>query len=405
MGELASSHLNDFLLNALKERKAANLHRTRAIVDSPQSPQILHNQQWLKNFSSNDYLSLSNHPRVIAALQKGAALAGCGAGASHLVTGHHRFHHALEEQLAAITGREKALLFSTGFSANVGTIAALMSRGDEVFEDRLNHASLLDGALMSGAKLRRFAHNDCAQLEHLLTQSSAVHKLIAVDGVFSMDGDAAPLSKIAKIAKAHKSWLMVDDAHGFGWLGNSGAGSCETLGLTQDDVPILMGTLGKAVGSYGAFIAGSEALIDYLVQFARPYVFSTAMPPAVAFATSEALRVISDEPWHRQTLVEHIAFFRQEAAARNLPFMPSNTPIQPLVVGDAQHAVKLSRMLADRGFLTIPIRPPTVPIGASRLRITLTAAHTQQDIRQLLDALGDAYSALMLPATEESIGE
>jgi 8-amino-7-oxononanoate synthase len=279
------SHLDQTLAPALAERRAAHLYRSRKLLQSPQAPEVCVDGKNYLAFCSNDYLGLANHPDVISALQKAAEKYGVGSGASHLVAGHSSEHHALEEELAAFIGRERALLFSTGYMANMGAITALVGQGDAVFEDRLNHASLLDAGLLSGARFQRFLHNDLMNLQNRLDKTEAARKLIVVDGVFSMDGDCAPLPELAALAQKNNAWLMVDDAHGFGCLGKTGAGSAEHFGLSQAQLPILMGTLGKAAGSFGAFIAGSETLIETLIQFARPYIYTTAMPPAVAAAT------------------------------------------------------------------------------------------------------------------------
>jgi 8-amino-7-oxononanoate synthase len=384
-----SSHLDQVLAPALAERRAAHLYRTRKLLQSPQTPQVVVDGKNYLAFCSNDYLGLANHPDVIAALQKSAATFGVGSGASHLVAGHSSEHHALEEELAEFTGRDRALLFSTGYMANMGAITALVGQGDAVFEDRLNHASLLDAGLLSGARFQRFLHNDLENLQHRLDKTDAQRKLIVVDGVFSMDGDCAPLPELAALAQQHNAWLMVDDAHGFGCLGKTGAGSAEYFGLTQNQLPILMGTLGKAAGSFGAFIAGSETLIETLIQFARPYIYTTAMPPAVAAATRASLRLIQTEHWRRERLNQLIAHFRAGAQALNLQLMDSFSPIQPIVIGDEAKALLISQKLAERGILIIAIRPPTVPVGSSRLRITFSAEHSIAQVDLLLTALAD----------------
>src|SRR6187431_501984 len=388
------SHLDQTLAPALAERRAAHLYRTRKLLQSPQTPQVTVDGKNYLAFCSNDYLGLANHPDVIAALQESAAKFGVGSGASHLVAGHSSEHHALEEELAAFTGRERALLFSTGYMANMGAITALVGQGDAVFEDRLNHASLLDAGLLSGARFQRFLHNDLDNLQNRLDKTDAQRKLIVVDGVFSMDGDCAPLPKLAALAQKNNAWLMVDDAHGFGCLGNTGAGCAEHFGLTQDQLPILMGTLGKAAGSFGAFIAGSETLIETLIQFARPYIYTTAMPPAVAAATRASLRLIQTEHWRRTHLNKLIAHFRSGAQELNLQLMDSFSPIQPIVIGDEAKALAISEKLAARGILIIAIRPPTVPVGSSRLRITFSAEHSIAQVDQLLTALADVMQGI-----------
>jgi 8-amino-7-oxononanoate synthase len=384
-----SSHLDQTLAPLLAERRAAHLYRTRKTLQSPQQPEVVVDGKKYLAFCSNDYLGLANHPDVIAALQTAASYYGVGSGASHLVAGHSSEHHALEEELAAFTGRERALLFSTGYMANMGAITALVGQGDAIFEDRLNHASLLDAGLLSGARFQRFLHNDLSNLQSRLDKTAAARKLIVVDGVFSMDGDTAPLPELAAVAQKNAAWLMVDDAHGFGCLGKTGAGTCEHFGLTQQEVPILMGTLGKAAGSFGAFIAGSETLIESLIQFARPYIYTTAMPPAVAAATRASLRLIQTEHWRREQLNKLIAHFRAGAQALNLQLMESASPIQPVVIGDEASALLISQKLAERGILIIAIRPPTVAAGSSRLRITFSAQHSIAQVDQLLAALAD----------------
>jgi 8-amino-7-oxononanoate synthase len=339
------------------------------------------------SFCSNDYLGLANHPEVIVALQQGAEGWGVGSGASHLVSGHTSAHHALEEELAAFSGRPRALLFSTGYMANQGVISALLGRGDTIYEDRLNHASLIDGGLLSRAGFKRFAHSDMEALAQQMESQDDGEALVAVDGVFSMDGDIAPLPQLAEICTEKRAWLMVDDAHGFGVLGKSGAGSLEQFGLGVDEVPILMATLGKALGTFGAFVAGSEELIETLIQSARSYIYTTALPPAVAAATSASLRLVQSEGWRRERLQELIARFRQRAAEIGLPLMESTTPIQPIVAGSSEQALAWSSQLEKEGILVTAIRPPTVPEGSARLRITLSCSHSDEQLERLLQAL------------------
>lgn len=381
--------LERILAPALSERSAVHRYRHRRVLETPQSPTLTVDGKSYLAFCSNDYLGLANHPAVIESLQAAAGIYGVGSGASHLVNGHSAEHHALEEELAAFCGRDRALLFSTGYMANLGAITALVGQGDAVFEDRLNHASLLDGGLLSGARFQRFLHNDLVNLETRLQKTSAARKLIVVDGVFSMDGDFAPLPQLAQLAQQHDAWLMVDDAHGFGCFGQQGGGSAEHFGLTQMQLPILMGTLGKAFGTFGAFIAGSETLIETLIQFARPYIYTTAMPPAVAAATRTSLRLLQRETWRREHLQQLIARFRAGAVNIGLQLLDSSSPIQPVILGDESRALAFSEQLAARGFLVVAIRPPTVPAGSSRLRITLSAEHSLAQVDALLDALHD----------------
>lgn len=338
-------------------------------------------------FCSNDYLGLGGHPRVVEAFIEAAREWGVGSGASHLVSGHCREHHALEEELAAFTGRERALLFSTGYMANLAVVSALLGRGDRVFMDRLNHASLLDAGLASGARFARYPHADAAALATRLAKGGGGRTMVATDGVFSMDGDVAPLRALAAAARAHGAWLFVDDAHGLGVLGESGRGSLEAAGLDSEDAPILMGTLGKALGTFGAFVAGSDALVETLLQTARTYIYTTALPPAVAAATRESLRVLEGEPWRRTRVLQHVAQFRHEAAGLGLRLMDSATPIQPIVLGSEAAALAASDALRSRGLWVPAIRPPTVPAGSARLRITFSAAHGAADVDRLLEAL------------------
>lgn len=371
----------------LAAREAANLYRRRRTIDGPQGPVLHSDDRELLSFCSNDYLGLANHPEVIAALKTGADEYGVGGGAAHLINGHSRAHHQLEEELAAFTGRPRALLFSTGYMANLGVVSALAGPGDAVFEDRLNHASLLDAGLLARARLSRYNHADTEALQSKLASSKADEKLILTDGVFSMDGDIAPLPALANAARDYGAWLMVDDAHGMGVLGETGAGSLEHFSLGLDEVPILMGTLGKGFGTFGAFVAGSDDLIEYLINTARPYIYTTATPPAVAVATRTSLRLVQSESWRREKLQLLIARFRGGAEQLGLELMDSPTPIQPLLVGDATEAIRMSEALLEAGILISAIRPPTVPEGTARLRITLSAAHTEEQVDRLLDAL------------------
>ncbi|AYF32861.1 8-amino-7-oxononanoate synthase [Vreelandella alkaliphila] len=337
------------------------------------------------DFAGNDYLGLTHDPRVQAAQAEGARRFGAGAGASHLVSGHLEVHDALEDALAEWTGRQRALLFSTGYMANLGVLQALADSNTAVFQDRLNHASLLDGAALSGARSRRFHHCNSADLERLLARSSAPHKLVVSDGVFSMDGDVADIATLAHVSQQHSAWLMVDDAHGLGVLGANGSGCVE--GFDSQAVPILVGTLGKALGTAGAFVAGDAALIEHLTQFARSYIYTTAQPPSIAAATLEALAIVQREPEHRLQLTRHINYFRQQAQALGLPLADSHTPIQPLLLGNEPRTMAWAAKLAQQGIHVGAIRPPTVPNGAARLRITLSARHSLGDIDRLIEGL------------------
>jgi len=377
----------------LAERRAADLYRQRPLLQSPQGPNVVVDGQPLLAFCSNDYLGLANHPEVIAAWQAGAERWGVGGGASHLVVGHSTPHHQVEEALAELTGRPRALLFSTGYMANLGAITALVGQGDTVLQDRLNHASLLDGGLLSGARFNRYLHNDAVSLANRLGKACG-NTLVVTDGVFSMDGDLADLPALAEVARARGAWLMVDDAHGLGTLGAHGGGIVEHFGLGIDDVPVLIGTLGKACGTAGAFVAGSDDLIEALVQFARPYIYTTSQPPALACATLKSLELLRRETWRREHLVGLIRQFREGAVQIGLQLMDSPTPIQPILIGDSAQALRLSQMLRERGLLVTAIRPPTVPAGSARLRVTLSAAHSEAQVQLLLNALADCYPQL-----------
>ncbi len=383
----------------LAERRAADLYRQRPLLGSPQGPQVEVDGRRLLAFCSNDYLGLANHPQVIEAWRAGAQRWGVGGGASHLVIGHSTPHHKLEEALADFTGRPRALLFSTGYMANLGAVTALVGKGDSVLEDRLNHASLLDAGLLSGARFSRYLHNDAQSLASRLGKAEG-NTLVVCDGVFSMDGDVADLPALCAEARRHDAWVMVDDAHGFGTLGATGGGVVEQFGLGIDEVPVLVGTLGKAFGTAGAFVAGSDELIDTLVQFARPYIYTTSQPPALACATLKSLELLRSEHWRREHLAALIARFRQGAATLGLTLMESDTAIQPILIGDSGRAMALSQALRERGILVTAIRPPTVPAGSARLRVTLSAAHELDQVDLLLEAL--AQCAAQLPGESES---
>jgi 8-amino-7-oxononanoate synthase len=339
------------------------------------------------NFCSNDYLGLANNRVIADAFKRGIDDYGTGSGASHLISGHTKAHCELEEQLAEFTGRPKALLFSSGYMANMGIIGALLGRSDVVLEDYLNHASLLDGGLLSRAKFQRYKHQDCNDLDAKLNASNGTRKLVVTDGVFSMDGDVAPVAYLAEVSQNNNAWLMVDDAHGFGVLGKTGAGLVEELDLSVDQVPVLMGTLGKSFGTYGAFVAGSETLIETLVQYARSYIYTTAPPPAIAVATSASLELVKNDQWRRDKLNQRILQFRAGAEQIGLRLMHSNTPIQPVLMASDAQLLKTNKQLLDSGFMVGAIRPPTVPEGTGRLRITLSASHSEQQVDALLDAL------------------
>jgi 8-amino-7-oxononanoate synthase len=348
----------------------------------------------LVNFCSNDYLGLAGDTRLVEAMRAAASRWGAGAGAAHLVTGHTAEHHALEEELAAFNGREAVLLFSTGYMANVGVITALAARGEVILQDRLNHASLIDGARQSDARLLRYAHADATEATRLAGEHSAGFSLLVTDGVFSMDGDIAPLAELAALARRHSAWLLVDDAHGFGVLGATGAGSVQAAGLTADDVPLLVGTLGKAAGSFGAFVAGDRDVIDLILQRARSYIYTTALPPAVAAATRASLNILQEEGWRRERLGTLIARFRAGAVLRGLPLAHSATAIQPVIVPGAAQCLAASQSLLERGFWVSAIRHPTVAAGTERLRVTLSAGHSESEVDGLLDALAECLPAM-----------
>ena len=375
------------------ERERANLLRRVRTIDNADGPWVEIGGKRRLSFCSNDYLGLAQHPQLIAALRHAASECGVGSTSAHLICGHRTEHAELEEALAAWTGRERALLFSTGYMANLGVMQTLLARGDICVQDKLNHACLLDGAKLAGAELKRYPHSDVEAATRQLRASEGVGSLLATDGVFSMDGDIAPLRELATLCARENATFMVDDAHGFGVMGKSGAGSTEAAELNQYDIPVLMATLGKALGCAGAFVAGSHALIEGLRQFARPYIYTTAMPPALSAATLVAVQITQTEHWRRQKLAALITRFRHGAAQLGLTLSSSSTAIQPILLGDAQTALDAANTLEWRGLLVTAIRPPTVPAGSARLRITFSAAHDEAHVDKLLDAL----EALRLP--------
>jgi 8-amino-7-oxononanoate synthase len=376
---------------ALEGIERQQLRRRRATVDAyPEKgshTRVLVDGSLLVDFSSNDYLGLAADPRLAAAMAECAARCGAGSGASHLISGHGREHAALEDELAAFTGRPRALLFSTGYMANLGVVTALAGRGESVLLDRLSHASLIDAGLLSGARFRRYPHCNADAARRLLAESTPQTTVVATDGVFSMDGDVAPLTALSEAARAHGAWLVVDDAHGLGVLGANGGGALEIAGLDCEDVPVLVGTLGKAFGSFGAFVAGTEDLIELLVQRARSYIYTTALPQPVAAATRAALRIAREETWRRERVLALTARFRTAARQAGVPLADSVTPIQPIPLGSAQAALAAQHALRQAGFWVIAIRSPTVPAGAERLRVTLTAAHQESQIDSLVETL------------------
>jgi len=384
------------LAHAQNERARQSLLRRLRTVTQVDGAHIVVDGKRLLNFASNDYLGLAQHPALVEQLRVAAAQWGVGAGAAHLLGGHRAEHAALEEKLARWTGRERALLFPTGYMANLGAVQALLSDGDVCVQDKLNHASLLDAARIAGAELKRYLHADVASARRQLDSRADAPALLVTDGVFSMDGDVAPLAELAALCTKQQTTLMVDDAHGLGVLGRDGAGSVDAAALGPEQVPVLMATLGKALGVSGAFIAGDAALIDGLVQFARPHIYSTAQPPALAAATSAAIDVARLEAWRREKLQRLIAHFRRGAIERGIELLASRTPIQPVLIGASKLAQAASQALEARGIFVPAIRPPTVPQGKARLRVVLSARHEESGIEQLLDALADALGSVRL---------
>ncbi|ADE12813.1 8-amino-7-oxononanoate synthase [Sideroxydans lithotrophicus] len=374
------------LQNELDRRVAQDLLRRRRTLDTPQSPHIVVDGKPYLAFCSNDYLGLANHPQLIAALQQGAQHWGVGAGAAHLVNGHFGAHHRLEQQLAAFAGKPAALLFSTGYMANLGVVQALVGKGDTVFADKLNHASLNDAMQLSRAETKRYRHGDMQQLSQLLAQTPSGRKLVITDAVFSMDGDIAPLQELLALCEQHDAWLYVDDAHGFGVLGEQGRGSLAQFGIASPRV-IHMATLGKAAGVSGAFVAAEQVVIDTLVNHAHSYVYTTATPPALSVALSQSLELIARGDALRAHLQKLVAQLRGGLSGLPWQLMPSDTAIQPLLIGDNLQALQLSEALRERGIWVAAIRPPTVPQGTARLRITLSAAHGEADVSRLVGAL------------------
>ena len=369
----------EFITQALRQQQTDSLLRTRAVSHDA------------INFSANDYLGLSKHPEIIAAWQRGANEHGVGSGGSFLVTGYTYAHKALEEKLAEITGYESSLLFNSGYSANQALIKALLNKHDLLVQDKLNHASLIEAGIYSPVTMKRFKHNDSEHLAQILIQNRPqfANSLVVTEGVFSMDGDTSDLHAISTQCKAHDSWLLVDDAHGFGVL-PQGQNSLKQHKLSASDVDLYMATFGKAVGVSGAFVAASKDVIEYLVNFSKPYIYSTAMPAAMAVCIDKALTIMVTETWRVEHLNQLICYFKQQCFLRNITLMPSNSAIQPLIIGDASKAIKISHYLAGKGLLVKAIRPPTVPQGTSRLRITLSANHCIEDIDLLLTRLQEA---------------
>ena len=368
--------------------EAHGLKRHRRVLESPQAAHVVVDGRDFVAFCSNDYLGLAGDPRLVAAAGEGAARYGVGAGASHLILGHATAHHLLEEALAKFVRLPRALLFSTGYLANLGIVTVLAGREDAVFADKLNHASLNDAALLSRAAFRRYPHGDVAALERLLAASRARRKLVVTDAGFSMDGDIAGVPELLRLCERYDALLVLDDAHGFGVLGTGGAGALQHFGIASERI-VYMATLGKAAGVSGAFVAGAPELIEILVQRARPYIYTTAMPPLLAHTLLASLRIIAAEAWRRERLAQHIAQLKRGVAGLCWRLLPSATAIQPLIIGANGEAMRVSEQLAARGLLVPAIRPPTVPPGSARLRISLSAAHSEQDVAQLVSALAE----------------
>lgn len=381
------------LQQELEQRKANGLLRQRRLLDSPQAEHIVANQQHYLSFCSNDYLGLANHPELIAVMQKAAGDSGVGSGASNLITGHHRYHDELEKQLAKFVDLPAALLFSTGYMANIGVLGALMGRGDAIFADKLNHACLNDGAYFSYADFHRFPHNDVQALEKLLQASKAKLKLIAADAVFSMDGDIAPIPEYLALCEKYDAYLYLDDAHGFGVLGEHGQGSLNHFNIKSPRI-IMMATLGKAAGVAGAFVAGEQVVIDYLIQKAKSYVYSTPAPPALSATLSASVKLIEQGDHLRANLNALIAYLKANLKLNKWQLLPSDTAIQPLLIGGNQDALAVSEYLQLQGILVPAIRPPTVPTGTARLRISLSAAHSLDDVKKLVTAIHEAEGIL-----------
>jgi 8-amino-7-oxononanoate synthase len=381
------------LTAALAERKAAGRYRQNRLRVGEQGVHIHLGDKTILSFCSNDYLGLASHPDIKQAFKDAVDKEGVGSGAAHLLTGHSYYHQALEEKLADFTGQQRVLLFSTGYMANLGVIDGLLNRGDAVIQDKWNHASLLDGGRLTDADQLRYPHADMSLLhKRLHNAATAKHVLIVSDGVFSMDGDIAPLPEIMALSEQHHAAVLIDDAHGFGVIGEGGRGTVSHYQLAADKAPIVVGTLGKAIGTGGAFVAADELVIETLTQQARSYVYTTAQPPAIAAATLVSLDLVEKEQWRRDQLQQLIQQFRQGAEQLGLELMPSETPIQPVIIGDDKQALDIGAKLEKQGILVGVIRPPTVPKNTARLRITFSAAHTEQDVNRLLSALEQAYA-------------
>ena len=379
--------MNTTLASELLALEEKGLRRSLRGISSAQGREVQLDGWSALNFASNDYLGLASDARLVAAAGRSMAGAGFGAGASRLVCGNFDEHTALERDIAALKKTEAAVLFSSGYMANIGIISALLGRDDVVFSDRLNHASIVDGIILSRAQMKRYPHIDMTALDALLSEAkSARRRMIVTDTVFSMDGDIAPLTELVALAQRHQAWLMVDEAHAFGIFGANGAGLAEETG-TAGAIDIQMGTLSKAAGAFGAYVAGSKVLADYLVNAARSLVFTTALPPSVAAAGREAVNIIREEPQRRQRVRASSVFLRNEVRSMGLDVPSGITPIIPVILGDSGRAMRWSKALLAQGIFVPAIRPPTVPGGSARLRITVTTAHTDDDMQRCLAAL------------------
>jgi 8-amino-7-oxononanoate synthase len=374
------------LLERLRELEAAGLLRRRRRVEGPQGPQLQVDGAACLAFCSNDYLGLAAHPALAAAARRALEQYGVGAAASAHLCGHTQVHEELEERIARFVGLPRAVHFSTGYMANLGVVPSLAGAGDAVFSDHLNHASLIDAARLSRAEVVIYPHCDTAALGRLMAQSQARSKLVVTDAVFSMDGDLAPLPQLLALCEQHDAWLVVDDAHGFGVLGRAGAGSLSHWDISSERI-VYVGTLGKAAGVFGAFAAGHADVIEWIVQRARTYMFTTASPPLLAAALLAALDVIESEAWRRDHLTALITRLAGGLSQLRWRPLPSSTAIQPLVIGDNTEAMDLMQSLRSGGIWVPAIRPPTVPPGTARLRISLSAAHRLEDVDRLLTAL------------------
>ncbi|MFW2439555.1 MAG: 8-amino-7-oxononanoate synthase [Arenicellales bacterium] len=382
------------LTRNLEKHKAAGLYRSRMTSSSPQGVRVVFDGREYLSFCSNDYLGLAMHPELAHAMGECISSWGAGAGASHLLGGHSEPHEELEQALANFIGAERALLFSTGYMANLAVLTSLVGRGDVIHQDRLNHASLIDGARLSRASLQRYPHLDMNTLIRQLDANNGGRQIIASDGVFSMDGDLAPLTEMLEIGRQNEALCYIDDAHGFAVLGEQGRGlvdNIETRCKDYSDGRLLsMCTLGKALGCFGAFVAGSEEMIESLIQQGRSYIYTTALPPAIAAAGYAALEVVMSEGWRREKLARLVDYFKAACRQRGIPLLTSTTPIQPVIIGDNDRALALAETLKQQGLLVFAIRSPTVAAGSERLRITLSASHEEGDVDLLLDALANA---------------